>query len=398
MYREKKILILDSLTETFDGTVVKSGLQKSSKLDARSFSKFYDTTFAYCGKLVDKYKYKHFIVDELGTKDRAIKETNNHKRSRFYVRKYLGKLHQHTNKFDLIIAHCHSITMINGLNDLCKDRDILFIIHDVVDLLWANGLTKSVINLRNNKRNNVKILTNSNYSIERLQALYERRKNVEILNDAIDGYIKHFVWTDQKPTVDQIKEKVNETCIIGRYEPNKYHHKLFKYKNDNNTIVHYGIKDSRRDSELKYYNRIKKESNCYRENLSDKDLFKHVSKSKTVVLPCYHEGFGYTAFEAGIFGVYSIVLAKKLTNGKYLHATSEYLTRANVPHKMCNFIDNNDIYESIDKSLEIDLNTRLLISNNLLNYFNVEDYVKERIEWVNKKPIEYKTKKQLTIF
>ena len=40
-----RIVIVDNLTETFKGEIVQSGLQKSSKLDARAFSAMgYDTT------------------------------------------------------------------------------------------------------------------------------------------------------------------------------------------------------------------------------------------------------------------------------------------------------------------------------------------------------------------
>ena len=76
---KKSVLVIDNLTETFDGSVVRSGLQKSSKLDARAFSKLgYQTTYMYCGRVVDPgYEYMHYGVNSLGAKDQAMKEGKN---------------------------------------------------------------------------------------------------------------------------------------------------------------------------------------------------------------------------------------------------------------------------------------------------------------------------------
>lgn len=397
-----KVLVIDNLTETFKGSIVRSGLQKSSKLDARAFSKYYDTTYMYCGKILDEhYNYNHFIIDELGAKDRAIIEKNNSKLSAKYIRKYLGSVRNDINKYDFIICHCHSLTMFNSLNEICDNKKIIFIIHDVIDLMWASGFSSAVKKMKSKLKNNCKILTNSNYSIQRYVSLYNRRKKIELLKteEIFDGFIKHFVWTDIVPDVKTINEKVNETAIIGRYEANKYHSKLYGYENKNNTIVHYGIKDPVRDKDFKYYERLKEKSNCYRENLSDEDLFNNVSKSKSIVLPCFHEGFGYTAFEAGIFGVVPVILQKEL-NGNFIHATSEYLTRANVKHFTCDFSNKEDIFEKINLSLDVSLNERYLISKRLLDYFSLEKYVEERIGFFNKK--EYTkpkvTDRQISLF
>ena len=38
-------------------------------------------------------------------------------------------------------------------------------------------------------------------------------------------------------------------------------------------IIHYGMKDKRRDSDLKYYNRLIRDANDYKENLFDNELW-----------------------------------------------------------------------------------------------------------------------------
>ena len=46
----KKVVVIDNLTETFKGSIVRSGLQKSSQIDARAFAKMgYDTHYVYAG-------------------------------------------------------------------------------------------------------------------------------------------------------------------------------------------------------------------------------------------------------------------------------------------------------------------------------------------------------------
>ena len=135
------------------------------------------------------------------------------------------------------------------------------------------------------------------------------------------------------------------------------------------------MKDKRRDSDLKYYNRLIRDANGYKENLSDKELWDNVKLSRSVILPCFHEGFGYTAFEAGIFGVVPVILTKGND-----HATTEYLTRANVKHFSVEFNDENAIYNIIDESLKVTIEDRLDISNKFLKYFSVENYINNRIE------------------
>ena len=68
-----KILIIDNLTETFVGTEVKSGLQRSSKLDARAFAKLgYDTTYIFCGQIDYTYPYKKISVETPLKKTRGL--------------------------------------------------------------------------------------------------------------------------------------------------------------------------------------------------------------------------------------------------------------------------------------------------------------------------------------
>ena len=372
-----KILIIDNLTETFVGTEVKSGLQRSSKLDARAFAKLgYDTTYIFCGQIDDTYPYKKISVDDYGAKERAVLEGKNQRQSSPYIKQYLKRVTKEINSADYIIAHCHSSGMITGLNNLVQNKRILFVIHDVVDLMWANGFSGAVRTMRESGRNYCYVSTNSQYSINRLNIISRRGgDNIYSGDEGFDGYIKHFVWTDVIPTEEEIVNVNDTSAVIGRYETHKYHHKLYNYKNPNHKIIHYGMKDKRRDSDLKYYNRLIRDANDYKENLFDNELWDNVKLSRSIILPCFHEGFGYTAFEAGIFGVVPVVLTKDND-----HATTEYLTRANVKHYSVDFNDEIAIYETIDESLNVTTDDRKEISKKLLDYFSVMNYTNERIE------------------
>ena len=372
-----RILIIDNLTETFVGTEVKSGLQRSSKLDARAFAKLgYDTTYIFCVQIDDTYPYKKISVDDYGAKERAVLEGKNQRQSSPYIKQYLKRVTKEINSADYIIAHCHSSGMITGLNNLVQNKRILFVIHDVVDLMWANGFSGAVRTMRESGRNYCYVSTNSQYSINRLNIISRRGgDNIYSGDEGFDGYIKHFVWTDVIPTEEEIVNVNDTSAVIGRYETHKYHHKWYNYKNSNHKIIHYGMKDKRRDSDLKYYNRLIRDANDYKENLFDNELWDNVKLSRSIILPCFHEGFGYTAFEAGIFGVVPVVLTKDND-----HATTEYLTRANVKHYSVDFNDEIEIYETIDESLNVTTDDRKEISKKLLDYFSVMNYTNERIE------------------
>lgn len=385
----KKIVVIDNLTETFKGSIVRSGLQKSSKLDARAFAKMgYNTHFIYCGECKDDYNYTHHVVNELGSKDRAMAEGKNPSRvSRYYIKAYLDSVKDVLQDADYIIAHCHSVSMITLVNSLVKNKRIMFVIHDVIDLMWCYGTSDVIRRMRATDRNMVYVATNSNYSVQRMTDIHLRAVAAKYPEapmpgeEAFNGYVKHFVWTDEVVTEDDIKTVEKKSAIIGRYETSKFHHKVYGYKNPDNVIVHYGIKDPRRDKTGKYYEKLTKTANAYAENLSDDDLFKAIKSSQSIILPCHHEGFGYTAFEAGIYGVCPVIFQRELEHlGVWAHATSEYLTRANVKHFVADFNNPDDIYKAIDESIKISIEDRFEISRNLLNYFSVENYVNERIE------------------
>ena len=168
-----RILVIDSLTETFGGDRVTGGLQRSSVLDAQAFSKLgYDTTYIFCGELSDDYPYKKISIDEYGGKDRALLEGKNQKNSSKYVKNYVNRIKKEIlNSADYIIAHCHSMGMISSLNTLVIDKKILFIVHDVSDLMWANGFSNAVRKMRQSGRNYCYVGANSQYTINRLNKI-----------------------------------------------------------------------------------------------------------------------------------------------------------------------------------------------------------------------------------
>lgn len=386
-----KVLVIDSLTETFRGPIVRSGLQKSSKLDARAFHKMgYDTTYVYCGDLEDHYEYKKFRVNDIGAKEQLLNEGKHMRATSIYVKQYLHRAAHLICEADYIIVHCHSIGAMTGVNAIAEGKKIMFVVHDVIDMTWACGFSSAIVKMRSTNRNTTFIATNSRYSIDRLNFIHGRTRGKEYLKDkdlisgdeAFDGFIEHFVWTDVVPDALDVVTHYNSSAVIGRYEPAKFHHKLYGYSNPRNVIVHYGIKDPRRDEGLKYYESLKLKANSYMEDLNDEDLWKAIKHSQSIVLPCWHEGFGYTAFEAGIFGVVPVILTKPIETGNegvHRHATVEYLQRAGVKHFTADFSDEVSIYKAIDDSLDVSAKDRLDISNKLLEYFTVEEYVGERL-------------------
>lgn len=388
-----RIGIIDSLNETFDGPIVRGGLQKSSKMDARGFSKVgYDTTYFYCGEMTDpEYDYTHIQAGTIGAKDSAKFANKDPKRCSFvYLRKSIDRIKYELAKMDYLIVHCHSTTIMNAVNSVVKDKKIMFVVHDVIDLTWAIGFTSAVRRVRASQRNQCVFVTNSNWSVNNLNYIYSRRKTYDVLSgdEGFDAYIEHFIWTDEIVREEDIITKHNRSAVVGRYEPGKYHHKLYGYKNKDNPIIHYGIKDERRDPGLRYYNKLKEKANGFEEALSDKDLFDRIKTSKTIILPCWHEGFGFTAFEAGIYGVVSVIAMKsfELRIKEVTHATDEYLTRCGAFHLTADFRNDDDIHRVIDDSLTVTDATRMSISENLLKYFTLENYVNDRLKLIEAGP------------
>lgn len=381
-----KILVIDTLTETHNGTMVRSGLQKSAVLDAQGLSDFYDTTFMYCGNREEpKYEYRHLVVSPKGSKDICLEQGLNPKyNSSPIVKKWIKEYAPLINaEFDNIICHIHSLASF-GLVQYMENKNVIFIVHDVTDYFFYKALGHAVERARKTN-NNIKVMTNSQYSIDRGYLSYNRKRGDDHLlepNELFDGYIKHFVWSDLKPV---ITEKHDFSSIIGRFDKSKQHHKLFKFKHSTHKIHHYGIQDPRRDSDGSYYERLKNSGNEIFENLPDKELWKHISKGMNVLIPCVHEGFGFTAFEAGIFGCVPIVFTNTSPNSAIGHATAQFLTRANAFHCDVSFQDNNQIQKTIIESRDVPLSVRMNLSKNLLDYFSLANYVFERTELLRSK-------------
>lgn len=367
-----KTLIIDNLTQTFDGTVVRSGLQRSSFLDATAFAEYHDTTFAYCGIELQE-KFKNLILSDIGAKDVCLRDGESTKKSFIHIRKFIDKL---DTDYDFIICHCHSVSMLNSINDKFDGKRIIFIIHDVLDLTYLYGLSRAVEKMRRQLKNDIKIYTNSQYSINKANHIYSRRKNFDVLSgdDIFNGFIKHFIWTKETP---EIVMHNNHSSVIGRFEPDKYHHKLYKYKNPNHEIIHFGIRDEIRDKGLKYYERLKKSANAYKEGLGDLELKGWLMYTKNIIIPCWHEGFGFTAFEAGIYGARPIILHNDSPSQINEHATDEFLTRAGVEHVTIGFSNTEKLFEEINKLDTYEL--RQERSKALIEYFTLKNYVEERL-------------------
>lgn len=374
-----KILVIDGLTETFTNGIVRSGLQKSSKLDAEGLSTSHGVGFMYCGDFSSKYNFRHIKVSNLGSKDYCLQNNLNPKtNSSFIIKRYLKNNINELNKYEKIIVQVHSFSSFY-IDELVNNKKIIFILHDILDNFYYSSLSKRVSRLSGN--NQVKILTSSQYSIDRCWSIHRRNNNKLYMlkpTEIFEGFIDHVVWTNTKPL---FTKKENFSAVIGRFEKSKYHHKLFGFTDSQHTINHYGIKDIRRDADSSYYNRLVKSGNIIKEAYSDEELYNDTKKAKNIIIPCWHEGFGFTAFEAGIYGAIPIILYNDSPSQNIGHATAQYLERAGVYYKQIEFTSpKEELFNLILTTSETSDDIRRDNSAKLLNYFSLDNYILERVK------------------
>ena len=400
-----RITVIDGF-QSYVNNTPKTGIQRSSWFDARAFAHMgYDVKYIISGdyKDLDYSNIQSISVDNIGIKEKLYTQfdtsglSSKATLSSRIAKEYFKKALPYLKDENYIFVHCYSTVGIRMINEAFTNKNIIFFFHDIIDLMYIRTISNAIREVRESKRNNVKFVTNSHYSTQRYHIISQRDFydfNILPVNEAFDGYFKYMIWSTKKieDMIPFIEKKDNHIITIGRLEPNKKHSRLLCYDPPSNyDIIHYGFVNKEKKESYQYYLNFKKkcEKTLNRkivENLSDNELFSRAARAKTIILPCYHEGFGFTAFEMGIYGVVPVIFKKYdllPKNYELGHATSEYFTRANALHFVAEYMDEKDIKEKIDQSLEVTTDQRIEMANNLLKYFTVENYVNERIEMFN---------------
>ena len=116
------------------------------------------------------------------------------------------------------------------------------------------------------------------------------------------------------------------------------------------------------------------------EGWSDEDLREDAKYARNVVISCPVEGFGFTAFEMGIFGMPCVILK----TGER-HATEEYLKKLGASYVVVNTKGNKQWKKELYKAME---ETKLTIeekkanAQKFLNYFTLLNYIRERDNFI----------------
>ncbi len=414
-----KILIIDTLIQTvnFDKPV-RSGLIKSAMLDANALSKYHETYYMYSGKPTFNYKFKSIIIDDLGTKDWCI--ANNKKTRSSYIKfrkdspviiKKISEL-----KPDVIFIHVHSRAQyIVDIANRFEDTPKIYIFHDAAtnnDLFGTGRILTAIHRLR--KFNSI-IVTNSNYTAENIsKTLCEREEGFRkffphILENKLDvatykpfdKVFDYFVYYDGTTSLDVVKND-GFSVNIGRFQKAKGVLDLLElHEHNNHPVKLFGIKDPVWDEGLKDYAKIKESEELYDnydvcEGYSDEDLRTAAKGGNNIVISCPIEGFGYTAFEMGIHGMPCVILKSGET-----HATEEYLEKIGASYVSINKLKNKKWKEELYEAMMMTKLTEKQKRKNaqkFLNYFTIENYIKEREELIEMAKETIKKNNTKTLF
>ncbi len=398
------IVVIDTLIQTIDfKEPVRNGLVRSAMMDVEALCLRHDVHFLYYGKKPDSTcKWKPLIIGDLGVKDYCILENTDRKYSFLKIRKDLP----------VILNLLKSVKPIHGfiihvfMNSKYLERIArefpgvpkLFIFHDKVynnNIFSLATMLKLMTALK--KYPGSRILTNSDYTRQGIISLYKSRYRdiMDIFSGApvsdplscFDHVFRHFAFYSS-PKKAQVVGNKDFSVNIGRYTRKKGIPYLFGLPAYGNfKIKLFGQTDEIFDRELKFFHRLQKYIRRYPEhfqlcrNYSTGDLFTEAKSGKNLIITCPVEGFGFTAFEMGKFGLPVVILK----NGE-LHATEEYLNRIGASYLSVNLSEKTgykkQLYEAIT-SLELTKQEKALNAKRYLNYFTLANYVKEREDLLN---------------
>jgi len=396
-----KILIIDTLIQTVNlDNPVRSGLVKSAFLDAKALAERHDVSYMYSGNPSNKFKFNTVIVDKIGAKDWCVSNNKKPTMSHYKLNKDIKIIINKIAEINPEAIFIHVYSKSRYLFKICEkfpNIPKIFVFHDCAtnnDLIVTGRIVEAIMKLQ---KYNAFITTNSEYTKDSIESVMNAREDdmrkyfnlIPTIKDfktfkIFDAIYDYFVYYDNK-IIPDIVDNGGFSVNIGRYDKQKGIFNLLQlHKRNNHKLKLYGIKDPVFDVGLVNYNKIKNLSDTYNnyemcENYSDKKLREDAKYGNNIIISCPTEGFGYTAFEMGCFGIPSIILKK----GKR-HATEEYLSKVGAKFKSINMLESgwkNKLYDLMP-TYKLSKQEKLLNANKFLNYFNIENYINEREKFI----------------
>lgn len=415
-----RILVLDTLIQTVDfNQPVRGGLVKSAMLDVIALSKNHDVFYMYYGKPDYHHKFTSVILDDIGSKDWCLKQNKKVSLAHHKLTQDIPKMIEGISniKPDALIIHvCSKSRYLEKIAKKFIDIPKIFVFHDGVsndDMFGTAGIIGTILKL---KKYNSFITTNSDYTKDSISKVMIRREKdmreyykfmeeIKDVNDyqLFDKVYDYFVYYDDKVKLD-IVDNAGFSVNIGRYQKKKGVLDLLNLHKFNNHVVKlYGIQDPIFDPGLKDYKKIKIAENNFDnyivcESFSDEELREDAKYGSNIVISCNVEGFGYTAFEMGIFGMPCVILK----HGER-HATEEYLKKLGAKYVSIDKKGNKnwraELYEAMLMT-KLSKKEKKENAQKFLDYFTIDNYINEREEFIKlaQEKINDKLKKSNKLF
>jgi hypothetical protein len=416
-----RIVVLDTLIQTVDfDQPVRGGLVKSAILDANALAERHEVFYMYYGKPTYDYKFQSVILDNLGSKDWCLKEKKKVSQAHQKLTKDIPKMVTAISsiKPDAMVIHvCSKSKYLDEITKKFQDIPRLYVFHDGVsndDLFGTVGILSTVFKL---KKYNSFLTVNSAYTRDTITKVMRNREedirkfypglledNVPDVNtyQLFDKVYDYFVYYDNNAKLDIVKN-AGFSVNIGRFQKKKGVLDLLQlHKYNNHEVRLYGVQDPVFDPGLKDYKKIKEAEERYEDNyticegFSDEELREDAKHGNNIVISCPVEGFGYTAFEMGVFGMPCVILK----HGER-HATEEYLEKLGAEYVTINKAGNKKWREELYDAM---MNTKLSVSEKeenaqrFLDYFTLENYIDEREEFFKLAEEKIKKNKKKTLF
>ena len=404
------IVVIDTLIQTIniDGPI-RNGLVRSALMDVEALSTRHRVHFMYYGlKPKANPKWSALVIGKLGVKDYCNQQGINAKYGFLKVRKDLPAIiHLLKNVRPVNAMIIHVFIKSKYLQRIAEEFisiPILFIFHDQVynnDIYSLAYMLKLIAGLKQLK--NSFIITNSDYTKQGIISLYRNRYSVLRRNFQLksmtephmcfDHIFKYFAFYPSSREIEIVDNK-NYSVNIGRYTTKKGVHYLFGLTRFGNFHIWlFGHKDEIFDKDLKFFIRlqdyVQKHPGNYQlcQNYSQQELQEEAKYGRNLIISCPSEGFGFTAFEMGIYGLPVIILKK----GEF-HATEEYLKRIGANYISINILNGpyykKELYDAIT-AIRLTRDEKLLNARRFFKYFTLQNYLREREELIRQTGINY---------
>ena len=398
-----RIAVIDTLIQTvnFDEPV-RGGLVKAAMLDVIALSQHHDVYYLYYGKPTYDYKFVPIILNDVGLKDLCLKNNKKVSLAHHELKKDTQKIIESLGRINpdaIIINVCSKSSYLLEIAKHFNNIPKIYVFYDGVsndDLFGTAGIIGTILKLK--KFDKTLITTISNYTKDSITKVMIGRENdlrnyyefMEEIKDVniyqlFDKVFDYFVYYDKDIKLDIVENK-SFSVNIGRYQKKKGVLLLLElHKYNNHRVKLYGVKDPVFDPGLKDYKKLKEAEEKYDnyelcEGYSDEELREDAKYGKNIVISCTVEGFGYTAFEMGIFGMPCVILKR----GER-HATEEYLKKIKASYVSIDMKDNKnwkkDLYEAM-MITKLSKEEKRKNAQKFLDYFTIENYINERESFI----------------